>query len=79
MPLTSGTRLGIYEIATPMGAGGIGEVYRARGTPSFAEVEVNRETGHVWVKMSGGSSARTTAAWSSTPKARRPEELRGTI
>jgi serine/threonine protein kinase len=30
MPLAPGTRLGPYEIVAPLGAGAMGEVYRAR-------------------------------------------------
>lgn len=32
MPLTRGIKLGAYEIVSPLGAGGMGEVYRARDT-----------------------------------------------
>ncbi|MFY9662090.1 MAG: serine/threonine-protein kinase [Terriglobales bacterium] len=32
MPLPSGTKLGPYEVQSPIGAGGMGEVYRAKDT-----------------------------------------------
>ena len=40
MPLSAGTRLGPYEIRSPLGAGGMGEVYRAHDTRLNREVAV---------------------------------------
>ena len=38
MSLSAGTRLGPYEVLTPLGAGGMGEVYVARDTTSNRDV-----------------------------------------
>jgi eukaryotic-like serine/threonine-protein kinase len=40
MSLASGSRLGPYEIVAPLGAGGMGEVYRARDTRLRREVAI---------------------------------------
>src|SRR5262245_16955423 len=40
MPLATGSRLGPYEIVSPLGAGGMGEVYRARDPRMGREVAI---------------------------------------
>src|SRR5215472_670186 len=40
MSLSPGARLGPYEILSPIGAGGMGEVYRARDTRLGREVAI---------------------------------------
>src|SRR5229473_7350646 len=40
MGLSAGTRLGPYEIQAPLGAGGMGEVYRARDTKLRRDVAI---------------------------------------
>ena len=40
MALTPGTKLGPYEIVAPLGAGGMGEVFRATDTRLGREVAI---------------------------------------
>src|ERR1700694_2175631 len=40
MPLAAGARLGPYEILSALGAGGMGEVYRARDTRLSRDVAI---------------------------------------
>ncbi len=40
MPISPGARLGSYEVLSPLGAGGMGDVYRARDTKLGREVAI---------------------------------------
>ena len=61
MALTPGTRLGQYEIVGSLGAGGMGEVYRARDPRLDREVAIKVLSAHARraiLTRSRGSSAR---------------------
>ena len=47
MSLTSGTTLGPYEILSPLGAGGMGEVYKATDTRLDRAVAIKVLPAHV--------------------------------
>ena len=47
MSLTSGTRLGPYEVLSAIGAGGMGEVYRARDTKLDRDVAIKVLPSHL--------------------------------
>ena len=65
MPLTPGDHLGPYEILSPLGAGGMGEVYRARDTKLNRDVAIK-----VLPAGLGNDADYLTERAKSTPKRR---------
>ena len=63
MNLLPGTRLGAYEVVGALGAGGMGEVYRARDT------KLNRD---VAIKVLPDAFAKDPDAWRASSAKRRP-------
>ena len=66
MPLEAGTALGPYKILSPIGAGGMGEVYKARDTRLDRTVAIKVLPEHVAadpdLKQRFEREARTVAA-----------------
>ena len=58
MPLSTGARLGPYEILSAVGAGGTGEVYKARDARLLP-------TGHLWTGAAAPPGARRETSFSS--------------
>src|SRR5215472_1159810 len=54
MALASGTKLGPYEITSPLGAGGMGEVYRARDTRLDRSVAIKILPAHLADRAEAG-------------------------
>src|SRR5271170_5673768 len=46
MPLAAGDRLGPYEVLAPIGAGGMGEVWKARDTRLDRTVAIKTSSAH---------------------------------
>jgi serine/threonine protein kinase len=61
MPLTVGDRLGPYEILTLIGAGGMGEVYRAKDTKLGRQVAIKVLPGHLADETSARERLRREA------------------
>ena len=65
MTLSTGTRLGPYEIVALVGAGGMGEVYRARDARLDRDVAIKVLSGFRsrWTIPSSCAAVRPRAIW----------------
>src|ERR1022692_3539940 len=62
MPLSSGDKLGPYEILSAIGAGGMGEVYRAKDTKLGRQVAIKVLPGHLSANPSARERLRREAS-----------------
>src|ERR1035437_4710172 len=62
MPLSSGDKLGPYEILSAIGAGGMGEVYRAKDTKLGRQVAIKVLPGHLAANPSARERLRREAS-----------------
>src|ERR1035441_6636454 len=62
MPLSSGDKLGPYEILSAIGAGGMGEVYRAKDTKLGRQVAIKVLPGHLAANASARERLRREAS-----------------
>ena len=63
MPLSVGTKLGPYEILAPIGAGSMGEVYRARDTRLGRDVAIKVSKEQFSERFEQEARAGPTRSW----------------
>src|SRR5262249_27010237 len=78
MPLSVGDKLGPYQILSPIGAGGMGEVYKARDTRLDREVaiKISKEK-FVGTFRAGSALHRRAESSQHLPHLRRRSQLPG--
>jgi eukaryotic-like serine/threonine-protein kinase len=72
MSLAAGSRLGHYEILAPIGAGGMGEVYRPRDTKLKREVALKALPDSLAGGMERMAGSRRNTSLASRKRRKRP-------